>query len=104
MRSLLWGSILLLGLGGALSPRPGTAQPEPGAVVINEVLYAPSPSTNEFIELYNRSGGPIALDELAFADANRSYEPVARTDTTVRDGTHVVLSRSMKEPKLQTTQ
>ena len=96
MRSLLWGSILLLGLGGALSPRPGTAQPEPGAVVINEVLYAPSPSTNEFIELYNRSGGPIALDELAFADANRSYEPVARTDTTVRDGTHVVLVRDPK--------
>ncbi|WP_263786439.1 lamin tail domain-containing protein [Salinibacter grassmerensis] len=94
MRLLSWSVVLLLlGGGTVFSPRSVAAQPAPGDVVINEVLYAPSPSTNEFVEFYNRSGGPIALEELAFADANQSYEPVAATDTMLSDGAHVVLVR-----------
>ena len=93
MHSLLWRTILLLGLGAAFAPQYGAAQPGPGDVVVNEILYAPSPSTNEFVELYNRSGGPVALDELAFADATRSFAPVAPVDTVLSQGGHAVLVR-----------
>ena len=72
---------------------PAAGQPNPGEVVINEIMYAPSPSANEFIELYNRSGGPVALDELEFADANREYEPVTTTDTMLAAGAYAVLVR-----------
>ncbi|PSQ90375.1 MAG: hypothetical protein BRD43_02235, partial [Bacteroidetes bacterium QS_4_64_154] len=68
-------------------------QPDTGDVVINEIMYAPSPSTNEFIELYNRAETAVALDELALADANQEYEPVTVTDTTLAPGEYVVLVR-----------
>lgn len=76
-----------------LGPIPAVGQPDPGDVVINEILYAPSPSTNEFIELYNRGEEPVALNELAFADANRSFEPVTAADTTLAPDRHAVLVR-----------
>jgi hypothetical protein len=68
-------------------------QPDPGDVVINEILYAPSPSTNEFIELYNRSAEPVGLNELAFADDNQSFESVTGTDTTLAPNQYAVLVR-----------
>lgn len=62
-------------------------------VVITELLYAPSPASNEFIELYNRSENPINLGQLAFADENRSFIPVASSDTMLAPDAHVVLAR-----------
>ncbi|MFB6278116.1 MAG: lamin tail domain-containing protein, partial [Salinibacter sp.] len=82
--------VVLLAL---LGPAPAAAQPDPGEVVINEIMYAPSPSTNEFIELYNRGEEPVALNDLAFADANRSFEPVTAADTTLAPDRYVVLVR-----------
>jgi len=79
----------LLGL-----PARVAAQPAPGPVVVNEILYAPTPSTNEYIELYNRSDVSIALHELSFADDNRSFVPVTATDTSLAPGGYVVLVRS----------
>ncbi len=76
-----------------LVPVPANGQPDPGDVVINEIMYAPSPSTNEFIELYNRTNTAVALDKLEFADANREYEPVTTTDTVLTAGEYVVLVR-----------
>jgi len=93
-RSVLGGLLIAL-----LVPTAAVAQPSPGDVVVNEIMYAPSPPTNEFIELYNRSGTAIALDELAFADANRAYEPVTTTDTMLASGDYVVLVRSPEEFK-----
>ena len=93
MRLLSWSPLLLLGLGVVFAPPPAPAQPDPGDVVVNEILYAPTPSTNEFVELYNRSGAPVALDDLAFADANRTYEPVATTDSLLNDDAYVVVVR-----------
>jgi len=76
-----------------LIPVSAAGQSGPGDVVINEIMYAPSPSTNEFIELYNRGEEPVALNELAFADENRSFEPVTATDTTLAPGRYAVLVR-----------
>ena len=80
-------------LGVSLALAPAAAQPAPGDVVINEIMYAPSPSTNEFIELYNRSETAVSLDELAFADANQTYVPVTPADTSLESGAYVVLVR-----------
>ena len=89
MPRLVFG-VLLVAL---LVPGPAVGQPDTGDVVINEIMYAPSPSTNEFIELYNRTETTVALDELVFADANQEYEPVTVTDTTLVPGEYVVLVR-----------
>lgn len=62
-------------------------------VVITEILYAPSPASNEFIELYNRSDAPINLARLEYADENRDFAPVASSDTMLAPKTHVVLAR-----------
>ncbi|WP_103027637.1 lamin tail domain-containing protein [Salinibacter altiplanensis] len=94
MRPLLWSAIVFFVLGIAFRPQAVPAQPSPRDVVINEILYAPSPPTNEVVELHNRSENPVALDELAVADANRSYEPVTTTDTTLDGGDYIVLVRT----------
>jgi len=82
-----------LALAFVLVPPSASAQPAPGAVAINEIMYAPSPSTNEFLELYNRSNSAIALEDLEIADANRDYESVTATDTPLAPGEYIVLVR-----------
>lgn len=77
----------------ACLPSVSRAQPEPGSVVINEIMYAPDPSTNEFIELYNTTDGPVRLGDLQFADANRSLGAVTDLDTSLAAGAYVVLAR-----------
>jgi len=86
--------VVSLTLVAFLVPAPVDAQPAPGEVVVNEVMYAPSPSTNEFVELYNRSDTAVALQNLEYADANRDYEPLTATDTTLAPGAYLVLVRS----------
>ena len=54
--------------------------PEPGEVVINEVMYdppAPQPSGNEWVEVVNRSDRTVDLQGLAVADAASVSDPVA---------------------------
>ena len=63
------------------------------ALVITEVLYAPSPSTNEFVELYNRSDTPVNLGRVEYADDTRDFTAVAETDTMLAPGDHAVLAR-----------
>jgi len=74
-------------------PSIGQSAPDSGDVVINEVMYAPSPSTNEFIELYNRSDQAIDLNRLEYADESRDFSPVASSDTLLGAGEYVVLVR-----------
>jgi hypothetical protein len=91
MPSRLYGLLLAL----LLLPPPAAGQPVPDtAVVITELLYAPSPASNEFIELYNRSSAPVNLGRLAVADATRDFVPVAAADTLLPPGEHVVLARA----------
>ncbi|MFO8100271.1 MAG: lamin tail domain-containing protein [Salinibacter sp.] len=74
-------------------PSVGQSSPDSGDVVINEIQYAPTPSTNEYIELYNQSGDPVNLGALEYADANDDFAPVASSDTLLPDGAYVVLAR-----------
>lgn len=83
-------SLLLL-----LVPRPALRQsaPDSGDVVINEIMYAPTPSTNEYVELFNRSDRAINLSRLEYADDNRSFSAVASRDTLLQPGAYAVLVR-----------
>lgn len=67
----------------AMGARNGVAQttPAPQNVVINEIQYAPSPSQNEFVELYNRSSTTVDLSTLSLADSRE--EPIALTSDSV---------------------
>ena len=80
-----------------LLPLPLTivGQPVPDAadVVIYEAMYAPSPSSNEFIELYNRSEQAVNLAHLEYADENRNFSAVASSDTLLAPDEYVVLAR-----------
>ena len=74
-------------------PVVGQAPPDSGDVVVNEVHYAPTPSTNEYVELYNRSDEVVALEALEYADAGGDFAPVTTADTTLSSGAYVVLVR-----------
>lgn len=77
----------------AVGPHVSLAQSDPGGVVINEIMYAPAPASNEFIELYNRADSSVRLDHLRFADSNRSFDSVTEIDTTLAPGEYAVLVR-----------
>ena len=75
---------------------PSHAQPEPGAIVLNELLYAPDPSTNEFIELLNRSDQTVDLSQCTYADGNLDFDPVATAETLLAPGGYAVLARDLE--------
>lgn len=59
---LLGFSLLLLICNLSLSQNPGD-------VVINEIMYAPTPSTNEWFELYNNTSSQFSLANWKWKDA-----------------------------------
>ena len=71
----------------------GQSAPDARDVVINEVMYAPSPASNEFIELYNRSSKAVQLSQLQYADEDRNFSPVTSTDSLLAPGQYAVLVR-----------
>ncbi|MFB6232253.1 MAG: lamin tail domain-containing protein [Salinibacter sp.] len=88
MRRLALGLLLV-----AFLTRLAVGQATSGDVVINEIMYAPTPSTNEFVELYNRADTAVDLSQLALADANRDFTVVTSADTTLAPGAYAVLVR-----------
>ncbi len=46
-----------------------TRSQNPGDVVINEIMYAPTPSTNEWFELYNNTAAPFNMANWKWKDA-----------------------------------
>jgi len=72
---------------------PSQAQPAAQDLVINEILYAPDPSTNEFIEVLNRSDQSVDLSACTYADGNLDFDPIAATETQLEAGRFAVLVR-----------
>ncbi len=59
----------LRGLGLLLFLYSLTYSQNPGDVVINEIMYAPSPAANEWFELYNNTATPFSLANWKWKDA-----------------------------------
>lgn len=86
-------ALLVFSAGLGSLPDAARAQPAPGDVVVNEIQYAPTPSTNEFVELFNRSGETVDLASCEYADANLDFDPVAASPTPLAPGAYAVLVR-----------
>jgi hypothetical protein len=85
--------LLILGVAW-VGPNPALGQAIPDTtLVITEVLYAPSPASNELVELYNRSSTPVNLGRVEYADDTRDFTDVAAADTMLAPGEHAVLAR-----------
>ncbi|HAX48057.1 MAG TPA: hypothetical protein DCX92_03640 [Bacteroidetes bacterium] len=54
-----------------------TYSQNPGDVVINEIMYAPTPSTNEWFELYNNTAAPFNLANWKWKDATATLRTIA---------------------------
>ena len=88
---------LLLAFTGVLYlPAPAQPVPDSGDVVLNEIMYAPSPSSNEYVELYNRSSSTIDLSNLEWADGNRSFTALGTESSELSPGDYAVLVRDPK--------
>lgn len=88
-RRLLLGVLLLM---GAL-PLSAQPLPQPHDVVVNEIMYAPSPAQNEFVELYNRSDRTFDLRDLAFSDDREMPNAITDDARLLAPGEYVVLVR-----------
>ncbi|MEZ4703427.1 MAG: lamin tail domain-containing protein [Rhodothermales bacterium] len=77
---------------GDAGPPPPPAL-EPGALVINEIHFAPTPSAGEFVELYNRSARPINLRGLTLADDRDEPALIALNDLWIEPDAYRVLVR-----------
>ncbi|HYE96638.1 MAG TPA: lamin tail domain-containing protein [Rubricoccaceae bacterium] len=74
--------------------------PAPRDVVINEVMYdppSPQPSTNEWVELFNRSTATFDLSAFAFTDGTAAPVPVASAPTALPPGGYAVLVRDSSD-------
>ena len=72
------------------------ATPAPRDVVVNEVLFDPppgQPSTNEWVEILNRSDQAVDLSALRFADATSALLPIVGTPTALPPGGYAVIGR-----------
>jgi hypothetical protein len=90
-RAVLAAGLFAAGLFAA-SPQAVAGGPV-GPLVINEIFYAPTPATAEFIELYNRSEAAVDLATCTYADASADPDPLASAPALLRPGRYVVLAR-----------
>ena len=80
-----------VGLIVLLHSLPGHAAPPD--VIINEIMYAPQPHQNEYIELYNHSDTPVDVSTLTYANGHRDFTPIATEPTWLDAGGYLVIVR-----------
>ena len=95
---------------GNLSPQPLTytfalpSVPEPGDVVINEILFNPRPNGADFVELVNRSSKYLNLQHWQLANTNGDSISNKKTITTgnyvLAPGQYIVLTSSPDNIKM----
>ncbi|MFM7837980.1 MAG: lamin tail domain-containing protein, partial [Chitinophagaceae bacterium] len=85
------------------------APPEPGSLVINEVLFNPPPDGYDYLELYNRGKSPVNLEQLRLANRslsswNNIVSPIEKP-TLLFPGEYAVLTenKSWLLPKYRLT-
>ncbi len=85
LAGLLLGT--MLSAGGA----PAQSLPDPGEIVVNEILYDQTETQTEFIELFNRSNRSVALRTLTIADNREEPIPITNSNAVIEPGRFVVL-------------
>lgn len=92
---LLAAALLCAVCAAAPEARAQAAAPQPQALVVNEIFYDPPDAgeRQEFIEILNRSNGPVDLGAVAFSDAGRRLVPVTGAPRTLAPGGYAVLVR-----------
>ncbi|MBZ0204363.1 MAG: lamin tail domain-containing protein [Ignavibacteria bacterium] len=63
----------------------------PGDVAINEIMYAPTPSTNEWFELYNNTANPINLANWKWKDATATLRVITTLSININAGDFAVV-------------
>ncbi len=58
----------------------------PGDVAINEIMYAPTPATNEWFELYNNTANPINLANWKWKDATATLRIITTLNININAG------------------
>ena len=67
--------------------------PEPGEVVVNEIMYDPPSSALEYVEFYNASEQTFDLSGFAFSDDRLNAIPITDVSTPFPGGAYVVVAR-----------
>ena len=86
--------LLLLVAIAFLPAASANAQPTPGDVVVNELLYDPPPTEGapgEYVKLLNRSDRTVDLSRFAIADSRDEPAPIASEETLLAPGDYAVL-------------
>ncbi len=63
----------------------------PGDVAINEIMYAPTPSTNEWFELYNNTANPVNLANWKWKDATATQRIITTSAIDLPAGGYAVV-------------
>ncbi|MCD4700669.1 MAG: lamin tail domain-containing protein, partial [Candidatus Aegiribacteria sp.] len=67
---------------------------DPGPVIINEIMYSPSPGNPEWVEIVNRSSAPVQLIGWTFEDSRDRFVFCSDSITILPDSFAVLVSDS----------
>jgi hypothetical protein len=62
------------------------------SVIINEIMYDPSPDNCEFIEIYNRTPDPINIGGWRLQSGNNNYFSISDTTRNLLQGNYMIFS------------
>lgn len=64
------------------------------AVVVNEIMYAPTTGEPEWVEIYNKSASPINLKNWRIKDNTTTQATISTTDLIIQPDSFLVISNS----------
>ena len=63
----------------------------PGDVALNEIMYAPTPSTNEWFELYNNTSSPFNMANWKWKDATATLRTITTANINLPANGYAVI-------------
>ena len=75
-----------------LAALPLTVGATPGAMLINEVMYHPSPGKGEWVEIINHSGYTLELSDWRLSDNDTSQAAVIQDSSFLFNGEYAILA------------
>ena len=75
-------------------------RPADSAWIVNEIDYAPTDNSLEFIELLNLNSAPIDLCKYSFSDSRNQIIPICEGQQLIPSGAYAVLARNAEALRL----